>query len=111
MNPFNFDEALVDTAPMTRFYERSDEMKRAVAAAKKSEDGDTTEADWLASNNPVAADQSVIDAYNDADKALTELRQDSEGMAPEEYKAERARIMSEFNRVYNDTAASYGVGR
>ena len=111
MNPFNFDEALVDTAPMTRFYERSDEMKRAVAAAKKSEDGDTTEADWLASNNPVAADQSVIDAYNDADKALTELRQNSEGMAPEEYKAERARIMSDFNRVYNDTAASYGVGR
>lgn len=111
MNPFNFDEALIDTAPMTRFYERADAIKGAVRAAKKNEEGNSTSLDWLANTNPVAADQAVIDAYNDADKELTELRQTSEDMSPEEYKAERARIMSEFNRVYNDTARSYGVGR
>lgn len=111
MNPFNFDEALIDTAPMTRFYERADAIKGAARAAKKNEDGDSTSLDWLSNTNPVAADQAVIDAYNDADKELTELRQTSEDMSPEEYKAERARIMSDFNRVYNDTARSYGVGR
>lgn len=100
MVPFNFDESLVENAPMTSFYERADAMKRAVGAAKKADDGDSTELDWLSSSSPVEADSTVIDAYKEADKALKDLKDDD--MTPAEYKAERLRIMSDFNRTYND---------
>jgi hypothetical protein len=101
-NPFSFDESLIEGGAMSRFYERSDEMKRGVAAVKKSEEGLTGELEFLENSNPVSVDLSVIDAYKEAEKALKELRESSYEMDATEYNAERSRIMSDFNRTYND---------
>jgi hypothetical protein len=101
-NPFSFDESLIEGGAMSRFYERSDEMKRGISAVKKSEEGLTGELELFENNNPVAVDPSVIDAYKGAEKALKELRESSYEMDAAEYNAERSRIMSDFNRTYND---------
>jgi len=44
----------------------------------------------------------VITAFKDAQKELKDLRKDANDMDPDEYRAEQLRIMSDFNRAYND---------
>jgi hypothetical protein len=77
-------------------------MKRAIAADKLAEDGDSSEKDFLENTNPVVVDSNVMTAYKDAEKDLKDLRKDANEMDPKEYRAEQLRIMSEFNRAYND---------
>jgi hypothetical protein len=102
LNPFYFDPKLVEYSPMSRFYERRPEMKRAIAADKLAEDGDSSEKDFLENTNPVVVDSNVMTAYKDAEKDLKDLRKDANEMDPKEYRTEQIRIMSEFNRAYND---------
>jgi hypothetical protein len=102
LNPFYFDPKLVEYGPMSSFYERDSEMKRAIAADKLADDGDSSERDFLENNNPVSVDSEVIIAFKDAQKELKDLRKDANDMDPDEYRAEQLRIMSDFNRTYND---------
>jgi len=102
LNPFYFDPKLVEYSPMSSFYERRPEMKRAIAADKLADDGDSSEKDFLENENPVAIDSDVMSAFKDAEKDLKDLRKEANEMDPKEYKAEQLRIMSEFNRAYND---------
>jgi hypothetical protein len=102
LNPFYFDPKLVEYSPMSSFYERQPEMKRALAADKLAEEGDSSELEFLENKTPHAVDFTVMDAYKDAEKQLKELRKEANEMDPKEYKAEQLRIMSDFNRTYND---------
>lgn len=102
LNPFYFDPKLVEYSPMSSFYERDPEMKRAIAADKLADEGDSSERDFLENNNPVSVDSGVISAFKDAEKELKDLRKDANDMDPDEYRAEQLRIMSDFNRAYND---------
>jgi hypothetical protein len=102
LNPFYFDPKLVEYSPMSRFYERDPEMKRAIAADKLADEGDSSERDFLENTNPVSVDSGVISAFKDADKELKDLRKDANDMDPDEYRAEQLRIMTDFNRAYND---------
>jgi hypothetical protein len=102
LNPFYFDPKLVEYSPMSRFYERDPEMKRAIAADKLADEGDSREKDFFENENPVAIDSEVITAFKDAQKELKDLRKDANDMDPDEYRAEQLRIMSDFNRTYND---------
>ena len=102
LNPFYFDPKLVEYSPMGSFYERDPEMKRAIAADKLADEGDSSERDFLENTNPVSVDSGVISAFKDAQKELKDLRKDANDMDPDEYRAEQLRIMSEFNRAYND---------
>ena len=102
LNPFYFDPKLVQYSPMSSFYERDSEMKRAIAADKLADEGDSSERDFLENNNPVSVDSGVISAFKDAQKELKDLRKDANEMDPDEYRVEQLRIMSEFNRAYND---------
>jgi len=102
LNPFYFDPKLVEYSPMSSFYERQPEMKRALAADKLAEEGDSSELEFLENKTPHAVDFTVMDAYKDAEKELKELRKEANEMDPKEYKAEQLRIMSDFNRTYND---------
>jgi hypothetical protein len=102
LNPFYFDPKLVEYSPMGRFYERDPEMKRAVAADKLAEEGDSSERDFLENTNPVSVDSGVISAFKDAQKELKDLSKDANEKDPKEYRAEQLRIMSNFNRAYND---------
>jgi septation ring formation regulator EzrA len=77
-------------------------MKRALAANKLAEDGDSSELEFLENKIPYAVDATVMDAYKDAEKELKDLRKGANEMDPKEYKAEQLRIMSDFNRTYND---------
>jgi len=77
-------------------------MKRALAADKLAEEGDSSELEFLENKTPHAVDFTVMDAYKDAEKELKELRKEANEMDPKEYKAEQLRIMSDFNRTYND---------
>jgi hypothetical protein len=43
-----------------------------------------------------------MSAFKDAEKGLKDLRKDANETDPKEYRAEQLRIMSEFNRAYND---------
>jgi hypothetical protein len=104
LNPFYFDPKLVQYSPMGRFYERDPEMKRAVAADKLADEGDSRERDFFENENPVAIDSEVITAFKDAQKELKDLRKDANDMDPDEYRAEQLRIMSDFNRTYNDVS-------
>jgi hypothetical protein len=103
LNPFYFDPKLVEYSPMSSFYERDPEMKRAIAADKLSDDGDSSELDFLKNSNPVSVDSGVISAFKDAEKKLKDLRKDANEKDPKEYRAEQLSIMSEFNKAYNDT--------
>jgi hypothetical protein len=102
LNPFYFDPKLVEYAPMSRFYERDPEMKRAIAADKLADEGDSSERDFLENTNPVSVDSGVISAFKDAQKELKDLTKDANDMDPKEYRAEQLRIMSNFNQTYND---------
>ena len=102
LNPFYFDPKLVEYAPMSRFYERRPEMKRAIAADKLADEGDSRERDLFENENPVALDSNVISAFKDAEKDLKDLSKDANEMDPKEYRAEQLRIMTDFNRAYND---------
>ena len=102
LNPFYFDPKLVEYSPMSSFYERQPEMKRAIAADRLAEEGDSSELEFLENKAPYAVDATVMDAYKDAEKELKDLRKDANEMDPKEYKAEQLRIMSDFNRTYND---------
>jgi hypothetical protein len=102
LNPFYFDPKLVQYSPMGRFFERDPEMKRAIAADKLADEGDSSERDFLENNNPASVDSEVITAFKDAQKELKDLRKDANDMDPDEYRAEQLRIMSDFNRTYND---------
>lgn len=102
LNPFYFDPKLVEYAPMSRFYERRPEMKRAIAADKLADEGDSSERDFFENTSPVSLDSGVISAFKDAEKDLKDLRKEANEMDPKEYKAEQLRIMTDFNRAYND---------
>jgi len=102
LNPFYFDPKLVEYSPMGRFFERDPEMKRAIAADKLADEGDSSERDFLENTNPVSVDSGVISAFKDAQKELKDLRKDANEMDPKEYRAEQLRIMTDFNRTYND---------
>jgi hypothetical protein len=102
LNPFYFDPKLIEYSPMSRFYERDPEMKRAIAADKLADDGDSSELDFLKNQNPVSVDSDLMSAFKDAEKGLKDLRKDANETDPKEYRAEQLRIMSEFNRAYND---------
>jgi hypothetical protein len=102
LNPFYFDPKLVEYSPMSRFYERDPEMKRAIAADKLADEGDSSERDFLENTNPVSVDSGVISAFKDAQKELKDLTKDANDMDPDEYRAEQLRIMTDFNRAYND---------
>jgi hypothetical protein len=102
LNPFYFDPKLVEYSPMSRFYERDPEMKRAIAADKLADEGDSSERDFLENTNPVSVDSGVISAFKDAQKELKDLRKEANDMDPKEYRAEQLRIMTDFNRAYND---------
>jgi hypothetical protein len=103
LNPFYFDPKLVEYSPMSGFYERQPTMKRVIAADKLAEDGDSSEMDFLENTAPEATDSSVVSAYKKADKKLKDLRKDANEMDPEEYRAKQLRIMSDFNRKYNNS--------
>jgi hypothetical protein len=102
LNPFYFDPKLIQYSPMGRFFERDPEMKRAVAADKLADEGDSSERDYFENENPVAIDSGVISAFKNAQKELKDLRKDANDMDPDEYRAEQLRIMTDFNRAYND---------
>lgn len=102
LNPFYFDPKLVEYSPMSSFYERQPEMKRAIAADKLAEEGDSSELEFFENKAPYAVDAGVMSAYKEAEKELKDLRKDANEMDPKEYKAEQLRIMSDFNRTYND---------
>ena len=102
LNPFYFDPKLVEYSPMSRFYERDPEMKRAIAADKLADEGDSREKDYFENENPVAIDSGVISAFKDAQKELKDLKKDANDMDPDKYRAEQLRIMTDFNRAYND---------
>jgi hypothetical protein len=103
LNPFYLDPKLIEYSPMGSFYEREPEMKRAIAAEKLSEDGDSSEMEFLENKNPVSVDSGVMSAFKDAEKKLKDLRKDANEKDPKEYRAEQLSIMSEFNKAYNDT--------
>jgi hypothetical protein len=100
LNPFYFDPKLVEYGPMNRFYEREPTMRRAIAADK---DNNKRELEVLENTAPKAIDSSVMNAFKKADKKLKDLRKDADEMDPEEYRAKQLRIMSEFNRKYNNS--------
>jgi hypothetical protein len=102
LNPFYFDPKLVQYSPMGSFYERDPEMKRAIAADKLADEGDSREKDFFENENPVAIDSEVITAFKDAQKELKDLRKEANDMDPDEYRAKQLSIMSGFNRTYND---------
>lgn len=102
LNPFYLDPKLIEYSPMSSFYERDPEMKRAIAAEKLADDGDSSELDFLENQNPVSVDPDLMSAFKDAEKGLKDLRKDANETDPKEYRAEQLRIMSEFNRAYND---------
>jgi hypothetical protein len=102
LNPFYLDPKLIEYSPMGSFYEREPEMKRAIAAEKLSEDGDSSEMEFLENKSPVSVDSGVMSAFKDAEKGLKDLRKEANEMDPKEYRAEQLRIMTDFNRAYND---------
>jgi hypothetical protein len=100
LSPFYFDPKMVEYSPMSRFYEREPTMKRAIAADK---DNNKREIEVLENTAPEAIDSSVMSAFKKADKKLKDLRKDANEMDPEEYRAKQLRIMSDFNRKYNNS--------
>jgi hypothetical protein len=100
LSPFYFDPKMVEYSPMSRFYEREPTMKRAIAADK---DNNKRELEVLENTAPEAIDSSVMSAFKKADKKLKDLRKDANEMDPEEYRAKQLRIMSDFNRKYNNS--------
>jgi hypothetical protein len=103
LNPFYFDPKMVEYGPMSSFYERQPTMKRVISADKLADDGDDSEMDFLENTVPEATDSSVVSAFKKADKKLKDLRKDANEMDPEEYKTKQLRIMSDFNRKYNNS--------
>ena len=58
--------------------------------------------EFLENKSPVSVDSGVMSAFKDAEKDLKDLRKDANETDPKEYRAEQLRIMTDFNRAYND---------